>query len=116
MGQRGRHPWHCSWSEIAPVLTTTIATRWFTKQRGLVLGLLSAGTATGQLIFLLAAAWLTEHQGLRMALFPSAIMVGLVALAFFLFARDYPSDVGLPPYGEDKVLPTSRRLIGTLSP
>ena len=33
-------------------------------------------------------------------------MVGLVALAFFLFARDYPSDVDLPPYGEDKVLPT----------
>jgi len=89
----------------ALVLTTTIATRWFTNQRGLVLGLLSAGTATGQLIFLPAAAWLTEHYGWRMALFPSAIMVGLVALAFFLLARDYPSDVGLPPYGEDKLLP-----------
>ena len=36
----------------ALVLTTTIATRWFTAQRGLVLGILSAGTATGQLIFL----------------------------------------------------------------
>jgi MFS family permease len=90
----------------ALVLTTTIATRWFTAQRGLVLGLLSAGTATGQLIFLPAAAWLTEQYGWRMALAPSAVMVALVALAFFLISRDRPADVGLPPYGEDTVLVT----------
>jgi sugar phosphate permease len=90
----------------ALVLATTVATRWFTAQRGLVLGVLSAGTATGQLIFLPPAAWLTEHYGWRMALAPSAAMVGLVALAFFLFSRDRPSDVGLPPYGEDTVLAT----------
>jgi sugar phosphate permease len=88
----------------ALVLTTTIATRWFTAQRGLVLGVLSAGTATGQLIFLPPAAWITEHYGWRMALAPSAVMVGLIALMFFLFSRDRPSDLGLPPYGEDKVL------------
>ena len=88
----------------ALVLTTTIATRWFTAQRGLVLGVLSAGTATGQLIFLPPAAWLTEHYGWRMALAPSAVMVGLVALAFFLFSYDRPSDIGLPPYGETTVL------------
>jgi sugar phosphate permease len=90
----------------ALVLTTTIATRWFTERRGLVLGLMSAGTATGQLIFLTPAAWLTEHYGWRMALAPSAVMVGLVALAFYLLATDRPSDVGLPPYGEDAVLAT----------
>ena len=88
----------------ALVLTTTIATRWFTAQRGLVLGLLSAGTATGQLIFLPPAAWLTEHYGWRMALAPSAVMVGVIALAFFLFSIDRPSDVDLPPYGEKAVL------------
>ena len=90
----------------ALVLATTIATRWFTAHRGLVLGVLSAGTATGQLIFLPPAAWLTEHYGWRMALAPSAVMVGVVALAFFLFSRNRPSDVGLPPYGEDTVLAT----------
>jgi sugar phosphate permease len=90
----------------ALVLTTTIATRWFTAQRGLVLGVLSAGTATGQLIFLPPAAWLAEHYGWRMALAPSVVMVGVVALAFFLFSRDRPSDVGLPPYGERSVLET----------
>jgi MFS family permease len=88
----------------ALVLTTTVATRWFTAQRGLILGVLSAGTATGQLIFLPPAAWLAEHYGWRMALGPSAIMVALVALLFFLFSADRPADVGLPPYGEDTVL------------
>jgi sugar phosphate permease len=88
----------------ALVLSATIATRWFTQQRGLVLGVLSAGSATGQLVFLPPAAWLTEHYGWRMALAPSAVMVGLIALAFFLFSRDHPADVGLPPYGEDTVL------------
>jgi len=91
----------------ALVLTTTIATRWFTAQRGLVLGVLSAGTATGQLIFLPGAAWLTEHYGWRMALAPSAVMVGLIALAFFLFSRDRPADLDLPPYGETAVLVTA---------
>ncbi len=90
----------------ALVLPTTIATRWFTERRGLVLGLMGAGTATGQLIFLTPAAWLTEHYGWRMALAPSAVMVGLVALAFYLLACDRPSDVELPPYGEDAVLTT----------
>jgi sugar phosphate permease len=90
----------------ALALTTTIATRWFTERRGLVLGLMGAGTATGQLIFLTPAAWLTEHYGWRMALAPSAVMVGLVALAFYLLACDRPSDVDLPPYGEDTVLAT----------
>jgi predicted MFS family arabinose efflux permease len=90
----------------ALVLSTTIATRWFTERRGLVLGLMGAGAATGQLIFLPPAAWLTEHYGWRMALAPSAAIVGLVAIAFFLSSCDRPSDIDLPPYGENTVLVT----------
>src|ERR1700683_1308506 len=45
----------------ALILATTISTRWFTARRGLVLGLLSAGNATGQLIFLMPTAWLAPH-------------------------------------------------------
>jgi MFS family permease len=89
----------------ALVLTTTIATRWFTARRGLVIGILSAGTATGQLIFLPPAAWLAEHYGWRMALLPSAVMVAVIAVAFMLLSKDRPADIGLPPYGEDEILP-----------
>src|SRR4029077_4895009 len=49
----------------ANVLGATIATRWFTKRRGLVIGMLGASNATGQLLFLPLAAWLSEHDGWR---------------------------------------------------
>src|SRR5438309_2215667 len=37
---------------MALVLGATVATRWFVERRGLVTGLLTASTATGQLVFL----------------------------------------------------------------
>ena len=81
----------------ALVMVTTIATRWFTARRGLVLGLLSAGNATGQLIFLMPAAWIAQTYGWRMALVPPAVMIGLLALLVVLFAIDRPADIGLAP-------------------
>jgi predicted MFS family arabinose efflux permease len=87
----------------ALILAMNIATRWFTARRGLVLGILGAGTATGQLIFLPPAAWLAEHYGWRAALAPSIVMITLLTAAFVLFACDRPSDLGLAPFGEDKV-------------
>jgi len=36
----------------ATVLGAAVANRWFTKHRGLVMGFFTAGTATGQLVFL----------------------------------------------------------------
>ena len=36
----------------AMVLAATVATRWFNHRRGLVMGLLAASNATGQLVFL----------------------------------------------------------------
>jgi len=52
----------------AMVLGATVATRWFSARRGLVLGLLSASTATGQLVFLPLLAALTDSLGWRSAL------------------------------------------------
>ncbi len=94
------------------VLATTIATTWFVKRRGLVLGILGAGNATGQLVFLPMAAWLTEHYGWRSALLPSILMIGLLALVFILFARDRPSDLGLAPLGGEMQQTTPPRPAG----
>jgi sugar phosphate permease len=82
------------------VLSAIIANRWFAARRGLVLGLLTASSATGQLIFLPVAASLAEHWGWRMALLPP--IAGLIAAAVLalLFLRDRPSDLGLRAYGE----------------
>ena len=98
----------------ALVMATTIATRWFTARRGLVLGILSAGNATGQLIFLMPAAWIAQTYGWRMALVPSVLMIGLLALLVVLLAVDRPADIGLAPYGEDTVLPDPPRPTGNV--
>jgi sugar phosphate permease len=90
----------------AMVLAATVATRWFNHRRGLVLGLLAASAATGQLLFLPLFASLTTDYGWRVALlFVCAVLVftGVVVL---LFMRDRPADLGLPIYGETVVTPT----------
>src|ERR671910_3561054 len=46
---------------MALVFAATIANRWFVAKRGLVMGILTAAGATGQLIFLPILARLTEQ-------------------------------------------------------
>jgi MFS family permease len=90
----------------ALVMAAIVSTRWFTERRGLVLGMLTASSATGQLAFLPLAAWLESHYGWRWALAPSLIGMAVAAVAVLLFMVDRPADVGLVPYGETgKVAP-----------
>ncbi|WP_375453371.1 MFS transporter [uncultured Methylobacterium sp.] len=86
----------------ALVLGATVATRWFSRSRGLVVGLLTASSATGQLIVLPILAALTEALGWRAALLTICGLLGLAAAAVFLLLRDRPEDVGLLPYGETR--------------
>jgi MFS family permease len=85
----------------ALVLSATIAARWFAARRGLVVGILTASVATGQLVFLPLLASLTEHMGWRIALGLMCGMLGIAAFAVLLVMRDRPSDVGLRPFGDD---------------
>ena len=48
----------------ALVLGATVAARWFAARRGLVVGILTASVATGQLVFLPLLATLTDRYGL----------------------------------------------------
>jgi sugar phosphate permease len=86
---------------MALVLGAVVANRWFTARRGLVVGVLAASTATGQLIFLPFGAWLIEHIGWRYAVIPVVSACAVVGLLAFLFMRDRPSSIGLAPYGDD---------------
>nr|WP_310208359.1 MFS transporter [Ancylobacter sp. 3268] len=83
----------------AMVLGATVATRWFVARRGLVVGLLSASVATGQVLFLPAFAALSEAWGWRLALGLLLAMLALATLLVLLLMRDRPADVGLLPYG-----------------
>ena len=89
----------------AMVFAATVANRWFAKRRGLIVGLLSASSATGQLVFLPLGAWLVTHMGWRAALLPSGIGVLLAGLLAILFLADRPADLGLNAYGEDGPAP-----------
>ncbi len=84
----------------AMVMGATVATRWFTARRGLVIGLLTASTATGQLVFLPLIAALTEAYGWRAAIMFILAMLVVCAATMLLFMRDRPSDLGLRPYGQ----------------
>ncbi len=85
----------------ALVMSAMVATRWFSERRGLVLGILTASSATGQLIFLPLAAWLEQRYGWRVALAPTLIGLAGAGVAVLLFMVDSPSDLGLAPYGEN---------------
>ena len=84
---------------MALVFAATVANRWFVARRGLVMGVLTAAAATGQLIFLPVMAALTESQSWRAA----SLVVTVAALAVVPFVlvvlRDYPADRGVAPYG-----------------
>jgi sugar phosphate permease len=87
----------------AMVLAAVVSTRWFTAKRGLVVGVLAASAATGQLAFLPIAAWLIEHVGWRFAVIPIFIGCALIALLVLCLITNRPSDLGLAPYGEEFV-------------
>jgi MFS family permease len=99
----------------AIVLAATVATRWFTARRGLVVGLLSASSATGQLVFLPLIASLTDRLGWRLALVFVCGLLALAALLALALMRDRPSDLDLPPYGDREVVPPPAAGSGLLS-
>ena len=101
----------------AMVLAAVIATRWFDTRRGLVMGMLSAANATGQLIFLTPLATVVEASSWRSAALIVAAAAAVVFVLVALFMRDRPTDVGLRPYGQaaDAPMTTPPRAMAPLS-
>jgi MFS family permease len=89
----------------AMVLAATVATRWFNHRRGLVMGILAASSATGQLLFLPVIAEFTTRFGWRSALMLIAAALGATSVLVLTLMRDRPSDLDLPLYGETAVTP-----------
>src|SRR5690349_3561127 len=84
---------------ISMGFVATVATRWFEARRGLVTGVLTAASATGQLIFLPVVAEVTTRYGWRWAsLIVAAAALSVVPLVL-LFMRNHPQDKGLTAYG-----------------
>jgi sugar phosphate permease len=85
----------------ALVLGATVVARWFAARRGLVMGVLTASAATGQLVFLPVLASLAENYGWRaVSLTVAAVALALIPVVALLM-RDRPQDIGLAPFGAE---------------
>jgi len=84
---------------IGGYLAAFIAARWFDARAGLVVGLLTAANAAGQLVFLPTMAQIASAAGWRVM---SLVLAGTV-FAFLpvlsMVMRDGPEDLGLTRYG-----------------
>jgi len=86
-------------SSLAVVLGATVVNRWFYRHRGLMMGILTASTATGTLLFLPALALLVQHGGWRPVVWVvSAASACMIPLVWFLLP-ERPADVGLRRLG-----------------
>jgi len=88
---------------MANVLGVTVANRWFSERKGLVVGLLTASAATGQLLFLPLLANIMVKYGWSFAMYMAAGLTVVVLVVTAVGMRDHPSDVGLPAYGDDRI-------------
>jgi len=102
-------PWHLMllWGVVvgigtgsmALVFAANVANRWFVAKKGLVIGMLTAASATGQLIFLPSLSSLATHHGWKTV----GLTVGCASLALvpliFLFLKESPQSIGASPYG-----------------
>jgi len=102
-------PWHyvATWGvmaglgsgAVAMVLGAAIVNRWFVTNRGLVMGMLSASTATGALVFLPLMASLVEASGWRAVVIAVAVVSAALVPLVLLLMPERPSDAGLRPFG-----------------
>ena len=84
-------------------LSATVATRWFTARRGLVVGIMTSAFAAGQLIFMPLMAWITTVSNWQFAIAPGLIGGIICGSLFFLLGKDWPSQLSLAAYGDDKI-------------
>jgi predicted MFS family arabinose efflux permease len=84
---------------MASVLAATVANRWFVRGRGLVMGLLSASSATGQIGFLPLLAFLTTVSGWRTAALAVSVAAVLLIPLILLLMKNRPEDIALRAYG-----------------
>ncbi|KKJ03252.1 MFS transporter [Burkholderia gladioli] len=84
----------------ALTLSATFVNRWFVARRGLVMGMLTASSATGQMVFLPMLASISEHHGWRPVVLVVAVALAIVVPLVIFLLPERPADVQLRPYGE----------------
>lgn len=82
------------------VAGTIIITNWFKERKGFALGLMSAGTAAGQLLLVPIALLLINQFGWRAAVLSLGCFLTIIVFPLIIiFLRTYPSEKNLDAYG-----------------
>ncbi|MER9053110.1 MFS transporter [Mesorhizobium sp. M0910] len=104
-------PWHLllTWGvfsgvssgAVATVLGATIVNRWFKTNRGLVMGLMSASSATGLLVFLPLLASLAQSGGWKPVAIAIAVATACLVPLVYMLVPERPASIGMVRYGAD---------------
>jgi len=86
------------------VLSPYVANNWFVKSRGLAVGILTASTATGQLILLPILAIIIEQYSWRWAIGLILILSFVMFITISIFIKNKPQDIGILPFGVEENL------------
>ncbi|AZO52210.1 MFS transporter [Mesorhizobium sp. M8A.F.Ca.ET.057.01.1.1] len=112
-------PWHLfiTWGvfsgvgsgAVASVLGATIVNRWFKTNRGLVMGLMSASSASGMLVFLPLIAALAQSGGWQPVVLAVAIATAALIPFVYFLVPERPASIGMVRFGAeaDDVPPVS---------
>jgi MFS family permease len=102
-------PWHylLTWGvfsgigsgAVASVMGASVVNRWFATRQGLVMGALTASTATGALVFLPFMAWLSEGGSWRPVVWFVAIACAALIPVAALLMPEHPGDIGTERFG-----------------
>lgn len=112
-------PWHLfiTWGvfsgvgsgAVASVLGATIVNRWFKTNRGLVMGLMSASSASGMLVFLPLIAALAQSGGWQPVVLAVAVATAALIPFVYFLVPERPASIGMVRFGAeaDDVPPVS---------
>ncbi|NEU31981.1 MFS transporter [bacterium LRH843] len=89
------------------VVSPYVANHWFEKRRGLAVGILTASTATGQLILLPILATIIEHYSWRQAIGLIITLSIIMLIMIILFMKNSPKEAGILPYGRKEEMEES---------
>ena len=98
------------------VLSTQVANRWFVKRRGLAVGILTAATATGQLVLLPVLASFVENYSWRAAIALIFALSIAMLIIIAIFMKSWPKDVGTTPYGQEGPVQNESPILSNRNP
>ncbi|SCM81915.1 conserved membrane hypothetical protein [uncultured Sporomusa sp.] len=83
------------------LMIPTMINRWFKTRVGFFMGLCSAFTGVGGILFNPLGGYIIANYGWRNAYLAFAVLTIVIALPFALFViKSYPADKGLRPFGD----------------